>query len=241
MRGFVEIVAGVEQGAVEYESDIVRRRQRGVDTGVLTTDDSDVDPAHRQFISRFDHLATRAPGARLRDLGQGVRAVRTENVLGVRVVSEELGESTGVEVVHHNVRDGVEHVWTDRWWPMFDREPIDNWVDGRMILLGDAAHPPLQYLAPGAVMAIEDADYIAEYAARRYPDLSNEGWPVMLAEVNEHRAPRCSRILTIGRRWGELRHLDGTARVARNELFQTRDTTSYKYTDWLWAYSPTYA
>ncbi|WP_063043441.1 FAD-dependent oxidoreductase [Nocardia pseudovaccinii] len=142
---------------------------------------------------------------------------------------------------HRNVQDGLKHLWTDRWWPMSDREPIDSWVDGRLILLGDAAHPPLQYLASGAVMAIEDADYVAEYAARRYPDLGNEGWPVILAEVNKHRAPRCNRILTTGRMWGELWHFDGTARLVRNELFQTRDTTSYKYTDWLWAYSPTYA
>ena len=32
---------------------------------------------------------------------------------------------------------------------MYDREPIENWIDGRMMLLGDAAHPPLQYLAFG--------------------------------------------------------------------------------------------
>ncbi|MFD6357418.1 FAD-dependent monooxygenase [Nocardia tengchongensis] len=142
---------------------------------------------------------------------------------------------------HQNVRDGIEHLWTDRWWPMYDRDPIDNWVNGRLILLGDAAHPPLQYLASGAVMAIEDADYIAEYAARRYPELGAEGWPLILAEVNKHRAPRCNRILTTGRMWGELWHFDGTARLARNELFRNRDTASYKYTDWLWAYAPTYA
>jgi hypothetical protein len=37
--------------------------------------------------------------------------------------------------------------------------------------------------------------------------------------------------------WGELWHLDGTGRIARNELFRTRDTSDYKYTDWLWGYS----
>jgi hypothetical protein len=26
----------------------------------------------------------------------------------------------------------------DRWWPMYDREPIENWIDGRMMLLGFA-------------------------------------------------------------------------------------------------------
>jgi 3-hydroxybenzoate 6-monooxygenase len=34
--------------------------------------------------------------------------------------------------------------------------------------------------------------------------------------------------------WGELWHLDGTARIARNELVRSRATSDYKYTDWLW-------
>ncbi|WP_413777054.1 FAD-dependent monooxygenase, partial [Streptococcus pneumoniae] len=38
-----------------------------------------------------------------------------------------------------------------------DREPISNWQDGRVVLLGDAAHPMLQYMAQGACMAMEDA------------------------------------------------------------------------------------
>jgi hypothetical protein len=41
-----------------------------------------------------------------------------------------------------------------------------------MILLGDAAHPPLQYLASGAVMAIEDAKCLADYAAEDYPSVA---------------------------------------------------------------------
>ncbi|MQY27092.1 3-hydroxybenzoate 6-hydroxylase [Nocardia sp. RB56] len=138
---------------------------------------------------------------------------------------------------HDTVRKGLEYLWRDRWWPMSDREPIANWVDGRMMLLGDAAHPPLQYLASGAVMALEDARCLADYAAAGFADGGNAAWPRILREVNAERAPRCNRVLTTGRMWGELWHLDGTARVARNELFRTRDTESWKYTDWLWAYT----
>src|SRR5574340_1103943 len=137
---------------------------------------------------------------------------------------------------HESVRKALTYLWTDRWWPMFDRNPIDNWVDVRMILLGDAAHPPLQYLASGAVMAIEDAKCLSDYAAE---DLRGDtaNWPKILRDVNAERAPRCNRILTTGRMWGELWHLDGAGREARNELFRIRDTSSYKYTDWLWGYS----
>ncbi|MFD3810744.1 FAD-dependent monooxygenase [Rhodococcus sp. NPDC058639] len=137
---------------------------------------------------------------------------------------------------HESVRSALQYLWTDRWWPMFDRNPIDNWVDGRMLLLGDAAHPPLQYLASGAVMALEDAKCLADYASEDYKG-DNANWPKILHDVNAERAPRCNRILTTGRMWGDLWHLDGAGREARNELFRIRDTSSYKYTDWLWGYS----
>jgi 3-hydroxybenzoate 6-monooxygenase len=139
---------------------------------------------------------------------------------------------------HPIVQRGLEYLWRDRWWPMYDRDPIDNWVDGRMILLGDAAHPPLQYLASGAVMALEDAKCLADYAAEDYrAGGGNAAWPQILKAVNEERAPRCNRIITTGRMWGELWHFDGAARIVRNELFRSRDVNSYKYTDWLWGYS----
>ncbi|MBS4103901.1 FAD-dependent monooxygenase [Tsukamurella paurometabola] len=132
---------------------------------------------------------------------------------------------------HPTVRAATDYLWKDRWWPMYDREPIENWVDGRMILLGDAAHPPLQYLASGAVMALEDARSIAEHAPA-----SSAGWEEALAAVNAVRAPRCNRIMSTGRMWGELWHLDGAGREARNELFRKiRGDDAYKYTDWLWS------
>ena len=42
-------------------------------------------------------------------------------------------------------------------WATADRAPIERWSEGRITLLGDAAHPMLQYLAQGACMALEDA------------------------------------------------------------------------------------
>ena len=50
---------------------------------------------------------------------------------------------------------------------MYDRSPIPTWVDGRLALTGDAAHPMLQYLAQGACQAIEDAYTLAVEAAKR--------------------------------------------------------------------------
>src|SRR4029079_3620729 len=52
-----------------------------------------------------------------------------------------------------------------KWWKRWataDREPIAQWTFGRATLLGDAAHPMLQYLAQGACMELEDAVTLGE-------------------------------------------------------------------------------
>ena len=46
-------------------------------------------------------------------------------------------------------------------WALLVREPLERWVDGRVALLGDAAHASLPFLAQGAIMAIEDAVMLA--------------------------------------------------------------------------------
>lgn len=46
-------------------------------------------------------------------------------------------------------------------WALFDRAPFPTWSKDRVTLLGDAAHPPLPFLAQGACMAIEDAYILA--------------------------------------------------------------------------------
>jgi len=42
-------------------------------------------------------------------------------------------------------------------WGLFDRDPLEQWVYGHAVLLGDAAHPMLPFMAQGSAMAIEDA------------------------------------------------------------------------------------
>ena len=68
-----------------------------------------------------------------------------------------------------DVHRGLGALWRDRHWAMYDREPIDNWSDGPITLIGDAAHPMLQYLAQGACQAIEDGA-VARRCSRRAPN-----------------------------------------------------------------------
>ena len=90
---------------------------------------------------------------------------------------------------------GLPLMWRDKWWRMFDRDPIMNWVHGRIALLGDAAHPPLQYMAQGAIMAIED------------------GW--VLASMWTPAAERPGRGPGLGRRARRLRRRPARALPAR--------------------------
>ena len=62
---------------------------------------------------------------------------------------------------HRELRQVVEAAPDVSVWPVFDREPVDLWSRGRLVLLGDACHPLRPYMASGAAMAIEDAVVLA--------------------------------------------------------------------------------
>ena len=131
---------------------------------------------------------------------------------------------------------GLPLMWRDRWWRMYDRNPIPSWVQGRLALTGDAAHPPLQYLAQGAVMAMEDAWVLAEHVGAQ-PAAGRLDWDAALAAYDAVRPEHCRRVVTTARTWGDLWHLDGAEREARNVLLRARDVHDYAFVDWL--YGPT--
>ncbi|GAB3939298.1 FAD-dependent monooxygenase [Corynebacterium tapiri] len=137
------------------------------------------------------------------------------------------------------IQGRLSHMWLDKWWQMADRDPLTDWVvSDRIIVMGDAAHPPLQYIASGAIMAMEDAETLAQYAA----DNARSGsvhWGTVLREVSDERVPRCTRIQLTSRLWGELWHVDGIARHVRNETFRMAQRHGwFHYADWLWNYDP---
>ena len=51
-------------------------------------------------------------------------------------------------------------------WALYDREPLPAWTNGRLTLLGDAAHPMLPHLGQGANQSIEDGMALATILAR---------------------------------------------------------------------------
>ncbi|HTP97656.1 MAG TPA: FAD-dependent monooxygenase [Burkholderiales bacterium] len=127
------------------------------------------------------------------------------------------------------VRDMLRYVSRDRNWVLHDRDPVTNWTQGRVTLLGDAAHPTLQYLAQGAQMAIEDAVVLAEKVAAAGEDYNR----AFLAYQRE-RMNRTARVVLSSRFFGHYIHADGGARALRNELLRGRDPENPWEVDWLY-------
>jgi len=89
-------------------------------------------------------------------------------------------------------------------WGLFDRDPLPRWVDGRVALLGDAAHPMLPFMAQGAAQAIEDAAALARHVA-------GGATPAALAAWQAERLPRTAAIQSASRANARLYHLHGAA------------------------------
>lgn len=127
------------------------------------------------------------------------------------------------------VRAGVALMARGRRWQMLDRDPVGQWVFGRIALLGDAAHPMLQYLAQGAGQALEDAVALGA-ALRREPDPATA-----LAAYQAARVPRTAQVQRTAREFGELLHVGGIAAGIRREFLHGRRSDDYTHLDWLYA------
>ena len=121
---------------------------------------------------------------------------------------------------------------TWRRWATADREPIGRWSFGRVTLLGDAAHPMMQYLAQGACMAMEDAVTLGE--AMRASDGDFEAG---FRRYEQARITRTARVVLMTREMGRIYHASGVERLVRNDLW--RDRTPQRYYDaveWLYGW-----
>ncbi|MBI3374881.1 MAG: 3-hydroxybenzoate 6-monooxygenase [Betaproteobacteria bacterium] len=107
------------------------------------------------------------------------------------------------------------NVW--KMWVLCDREPARHWSKGRVALLGDAAHPMLQYLAQGANMAIEDAVVMAAYV-----ELAGRDFARAFRWYEDERYLRTARVQTTARYYGDIYHASGVVREVRNWFLAPR-------------------
>jgi 3-hydroxybenzoate 6-monooxygenase len=124
----------------------------------------------------------------------------------------------------------LERIETWRMWVLCDREPIKEWSKGNVTLLGDAAHPMLQYLAQGACMATEDAVCLAEKVAAQPNDL-----PAAFHAYQQQRYLRTGQVQIMARVYGEFYHARGvTAELRYNMLHGRTPQQSYDGMAWLY-------
>ncbi len=117
-------------------------------------------------------------------------------------------------------------------WATADREPIANWIYGRVALLGDAAHPTLQYLAQGACMAMEDGVTLGEALRVHEGDFEKA-----FAHYERSRVARTARVVLSAREMGRIFHAKGVERLVRNELWKGRSQERfYDAMEWLYSW-----
>ncbi len=120
-----------------------------------------------------------------------------------------------------------------REWTLHTLPPLPAWSHGRIVLLGDAAHPMLPYLAQGGALALEDAVVLAN-CLRTVPDAASA-----LGRFEALRAARARRVQAASLRQGRIYRLapplswvrDGVLALAPGPWLMA----GY---DWLYAWRP---
>jgi 2-polyprenyl-6-methoxyphenol hydroxylase-like FAD-dependent oxidoreductase len=115
---------------------------------------------------------------------------------------------------------------------IYDREPLARWSDGRVTLLGDAAHPMTPNLGQGACQAIEDALALAD-ALRSGADV-----PAALRAYQGRRIGRTSRIMRQSRQVGAVGQWENPLACAARDWLAKRllPRVQQRQVDWLVRY-----
>jgi 2-polyprenyl-6-methoxyphenol hydroxylase-like FAD-dependent oxidoreductase len=138
------------------------------------------------------------------------------------------------EGVHARPRQLLDRPTSWRRWSTADRDPVDRWSEGPATLLGDAAHPMMQYLAQGACMALEDAVTLG--AAVKACDFD---MTAAFKLYEAARVARTARVVLSVREMGRLYHAKGVERLVRNSLWAGRTPERfYDAVEWLYAWRP---
>ncbi len=121
---------------------------------------------------------------------------------------------TALSGTHAELQDLLQAVPDWRLWVMNARAPMrsaDEMAQGRVALLGDAAHPMSPYLAQGAGMAIEDAAALAQVLNMDAIEVS-----LRLRRYALSRWQRCARVQSRAARNGLIFHAQGPLRWGRD-------------------------
>lgn len=108
-------------------------------------------------------------------------------------------------------------------WALYDREPLPGWTNGRLTLLGDAAHPMLPHLGQGANQSIEDGMALATILAQAEPSAV----PAALLGYERLRRERVAQVQLGARKHGlRVDSLSGDFQVRVASLPRMRNFAS---------------
>jgi salicylate hydroxylase len=123
----------------------------------------------------------------------------------------------------------LDNINSWKMWVLCDREPVKVWSKGRVTLLGDAAHPTLQYMAAGAGMAIEDAVVLADLLEK-----NNGNSEKAFTQYQQTRYLRTGRVQATARLFGQIYHASGVNAELRTQMFKDSDPHNYESNAWLY-------
>jgi salicylate hydroxylase len=152
-----------------------------------------------------------------------------EPVAGKPVTREEVMQ--GFSHINERAQKIIQHGRDWKYWVLCDRDPVANWVDGRVALLGDAAHPMLQYMAQGACIAMEDAVCLSDAVAKHPDDMATA-----LETYRSRRLFRATRMQLQSREVGEhIYHPDGAHAALRNAVMRSKSSRDwYEVLAWIY-------
>ena len=124
----------------------------------------------------------------------------------------------------------LEAVESCFWWGLYDRRPLDTWTNGRLVLLGDAAHAMLPHLGQGANQAIEDGVALAVLlegrkpadvpeTLKQYEQLRRERTDLIQAEARKNGLRFDSRYASLEQR-GIERYTFMSGRIATKDVYR---------------------
>ncbi len=96
---------------------------------------------------------------------------------------------------HPTVRAVLDAAPSAHKWALVVRDPLPNWTQGNVALLGDACHPMTPYMAQGAGTSVEDAAILS----RCLDGVDRDGVAEALLRYEATRKPRTSTIQTLSR------------------------------------------
>jgi 2-polyprenyl-6-methoxyphenol hydroxylase-like FAD-dependent oxidoreductase len=115
---------------------------------------------------------------------------------------------------HHPVQETIDALDQTFRWGIYDRKPLPFWSNGRMTLLGDAAHPMVPHLGQGAAQAIEDGFTLAVLLE----DAKRHEVPKRLKAYEELRLERTSQIQAVARDSGRFYRAEYEDAAERDRL-----------------------